>query len=261
MNRHRYPRSLLAIEWLAPLILVATAVIGVAQGVAQHPEGSDIALFFALVGGLPTIGVAVAAGLLGRLRRGSAFVALAVALSLHVALAVAIVGGGHLLALAILAACACSGLTFLVASPVLVATAVLAHRRDEAAGDTLLGIGGAWLIVVELGLFGYEVGTPRTVALAIAGGLAVVGVALGRARARRTFCMRAALGRIAGLRVRDPIPSDSLSSLPVFFGPELDATCVLEEHAEAGALYRAGGIAVPIARIPSAYAAIASASR
>lgn len=258
MDPPRYPQSLLAIEWLAPLILVATWAIGIAQSVAKGLGGANIAIIFGLLGGLPTIGAALAAALLARRRPGSAVVALAVALLLHVVLWS---GDGGSYRLAVILGCMCSGLTFLAATPVLVATALLARRRDEASGDTLLGIGGAWLIVVELGLLGYELATPRSVALGIASGLAVIGVALWRTRARRTFCMRAALGRIAGLRVRDPVASDPLSSLPILFGPELDATGILEEHAEAGTLYRAVDIAVPILRVPSAYAAIASCSR
>lgn len=256
MNRSRHPRSLLGIEWLAPLLIVATALVGVAQGAAKDPDG---VILFLLLGGLPTLGASVAASLLARRRTRAALTALAVALLLHVGLAVVIEGGGRWRDAAILIALVCSGLTFLVTSPVLIATAMLAVRRDEAAGDTLLGIGGAWLVVVELGLLGYEVATPGSVALGIAGGVALVGVALWRARARRSFCLRVALGRVPGLRMRYPVASDPLASLPVLFGPEVDAVSVIEKLSPAGELYRATTLAVPIARTPSVYAALASA--
>ena len=257
MNRSRLPRSLLGIEWLAPLLIVATALVGVAQGAAKDPDG---VILFLLLGGLPTLGASVAASLLARRRTRAALTALAVALLLHVGLAVVIEGGGRWRDAAILIALVCSGLTFLVTSPVLIATAMLAVRRDEAAGDTLLGIGGAWLVVVELGLLGYEVATPGSVALGIAlVGVALVGVALWRARARRSFCLRVALGRVPGLRMRYPVASDPLASLPVLFGPEVDAVSVIEKLSPAGELHRATTLAVPIARTPSVYAALASA--
>jgi len=219
MNRSRLPRSLLGIEWLAPLLIVATALVVFAQGAAKEPDGVILSL---LLGGLPTLGASVAASLLARRRRRAALTALAVALLLHVGLAVVSEGGGRWRDAAILIALVCSGLTFLVTTPVLIATAMLAVRRDEAAGDTLLGIGG-------------------------------------RARARRSFCLRVALGRVPGLRMRYPVASDPLASLPVLFGPEVDAVSVIEKLSPAGELYRATTLAVPIARAPSVYAALASA--
>jgi hypothetical protein len=258
MNRPRLPTSLLRIEWLAPLLIVAMALLGVAQGAAKDPDGSGIAALFALLCGLPTLGAALAAGLLARRRQRDAVVALAVALALQVGVALLIEGGGRWRDVAIVIALACSCLTFLVASPVLVATAVLASRPHEAAGDTLLGIGGAWLVVVELGLGAYQAVSPRGVAFGIAAGVALVGVALWRARARRTFCRRVALGQVAGLRMRYPIASDALASLPVLFGPEADAVSIVEEQSPAGDVYRATTLGVPIARAPSAYAALAS---
>jgi hypothetical protein len=254
MSTARPLKSLLAQKHVAPLVILVAVAVAVAQCSGSFDE--TFALFL-ILGAIPTLGVTVVAALLARRRWKGSLIATGATFAAHIALAIVLVPEGRWRGTAILVAIACCGIGFLVAVPVLLATAAFAHRRDDGMGDQLLGVGAAWFACVELGLLAYDAASRLTVVLGLFAAAIVIGFTLVRARRRRSFCMRVARGELAGVRARYVVASDALALLPIVYGPAEDALTVIEELAIVDDAYRGTTIGVPVALAPSKYAEIA----
>jgi hypothetical protein len=254
MSTARPPKSLLAPKHVAPLVIVVAVAVAVAQCSGSVDEAFAL---FLILGAIPTLGVSVVAALLARRRWKGSLIAIGATFATHIALALVLVPDGRWRPTAIFVAIACCGIGFLVAAPVLLATAAFAHRRDDSMGDQLLGVGAAWFACIELGLLAYDAASRLTVVLGLFAAAVVIGITLVRARRRRSFCMRVARGEVPGLRARYVVASDALPLLPILYGPAEDALTVIEELAIVGDAYRGTTIGTPVALAPSKYAELA----
>jgi hypothetical protein len=129
--------------------------------------------------------------------------------------------------------------TLVLAAPALILCTVYGRRYDLGAGDDVVGALGVYaLVVLPLELWALGWPTPHgalRVGVYVAAAVLSVGavaVSLVRRRARRRFCLRALKGEAAGFRVRAPLTTSEVSSIPAIFasaGPPPDTVLVRVE--------------------------------
>lgn len=149
-----------------------------------------------------------------------------------------------------------TGLSGAAAAPVIVGGSLLASKKDLEAGDLMLGLGGAWLALLETAAIAslgpaHERG-PGAVLLMIFGcalGVGTFGVVVARAIARRQWCARVARGDLQGWRVRVVTSAAELATLPPVFGSPKKVSAVVERVELAGLLYRSGLVGLPVAAL------------
>lgn len=141
----------------------------------------------------------------------------------------------------------CFVLVGLVLLPILLAGSAYARKKDLEAGDAMLAVSGAWLVVIQALLL---VISPREVLLlpGLAIGLLAVAVSVARIRSRRIWCERAVRGTIDGIRVRLPSSLAELELPPIYGSPRADFV-VVERLVVGQTAYRSALVGEPIATI------------
>lgn len=238
-------RSLVDAPRLAPLLMAVTGTVTLVEaGLLKGGEGLVLGLaLFAI----PTVGTTLLGHFLARRAWGFAALSAGASALAHALLGLVMTGthDGPLVAMIVLVV---DAVTLALALPALVACGVLGPRRDLDAGDTLLGVGGAWFVLVQ----GAKLALVHEAALlfGLALGLAALAVSVQRAIARRAWCARIERGEIAGLRVRaDASPEETDDLVPLYGGRR--ATAILEAFEEVPGPYRGALVARPVARVPA----------
>jgi hypothetical protein len=185
--------------------------------------------------GLGILGVVVLAVLLGRgMWQASAFAVVAILAGGPLAL---IVSSPHMSSWAGMVLVLFVGLALGVlttAAPALILCCVYGRRYDLGAGDDLVGgLGVYWLVgqLFELWCLGWP--APRgslqigVCVLSAVVAVSAVVVSLIRGHLRRGFCLRALHGEAAGFRVRAPLTTSEVSSVPAIFASKKPPDTVL----------------------------------
>lgn len=246
------PRSLLRSNAAGPIVVaVAGAWALVAAGIAADGAAPVVTLGLFV----PVLMIVAASLLLSRrMRRAAVAVVIGAIVVQTLGAPVLVRADGGWVPLFMMIGAMTAGIALVASAPMLLACAWLGPRDDLDGGDTLLGIGGAWAIVVTLVLWKL---TDLDAAIAIstlAVGAILVAVAGGRAVARRVWLARVAGGRSPDYRLRAPLTPDERRALPPLFGGRRSAAAAIERITRDGAAppYRTQtlGIAVAIAPAP-----------
>jgi len=194
-----------------------------------------------------------------RAERGRAVGFVVVGLVVHFAVGLLVamcmnVMSADVLPVVLVAVAMLTGLSGVTAAPVIVGASLLASKKDLEAGDLMLGLGGAWLALLEtaaIASLGSQhergAGAVLVMILGCALGVGTFGVFVARAIARRQWCARVARGDLQGWRVRLVTSAAELATLPPVFGSAKQVSAVVERVELAGLLYRSGLIGQPVA--------------
>lgn len=253
------PRSLVDVRTVVRLALGIGGALTLSElMMVLAPDESWIPLVTVLPSVVTWFFVARAAA---RAKRGRSAGFVVVGLVVHFAVGLlvamcmnAMSAGGLPIVLAVVAIL--TGLSGAAAAPVILGGALLASKKDLEAGDLMLGLGGAWLALLETAAIA-SLGSPHergsgAVLVMIFGcalGVGASGVFVARAIARRRWCARAARGDLQGWRVRVATSPAELATLPPVFGSAKQVTAVVERVELAGLLYRSGLVGRPVAAV------------
>jgi hypothetical protein len=260
----RVPGSLAEVSKLAPIVMAVTGLITIAEALAVASGGG---LALALGGfAIPTVGTTLTALYLSQQKWGRACAAVGLWFAGHAGIAAAIgllmERGSDSVPMAVFVALFTSGVTLVLASPVLIAAIVYGRRRDLEAGDAYLGFAGLWYLAFQV--LSAMVLSPDLPAggsalslITVPGmlaSLAAIALSIGRTVHRRHFTRRAARGELSGWRVRPMNAGDDIAVLPPLFGSAVRATAVLERVVTGFTAYRSAVVGMPVARVGGAAA-------
>jgi hypothetical protein len=126
----------------------------------------------------------------------------------------------------------------------------LGRRRALDAGDTLLGVLGVWLLLVQGAKLAVLHGdAPAPLFLGMTAAVVAIGVATSRAVYRRAWCRRIARGEIHGYRLREGT-SVELAQLAQLYEDGFATNVVLETLGVGPTAYRDQPLSVPHALVP-----------
>ena len=201
------------------------------------------------------------AGAAARAQRGRAAGFVVVGFVVHVAVGIVVAMGFNVLSadvvpLVLVVVVMLTGITGAAAVPMIVGGSVLAAKKDLEAGDLMLGLGGAWLALLQAFAIAargseHERGGCAVLVMLFgcALGVGALGVSVACAIARRQWCARVARGDLQGWRVRVVTSAAELATLPPVFGSAKKVSAVVERVELAGLLYRSGLVGQPVAAL------------
>lgn len=245
------PRSLASVTSVRRTGLAAILVLAGMTLFEGFVNEGGIFAFEAFIFFVPIAAAALASSLAAQGRWRSVLKVTAGAFGIQLSLGLAVAALFHSLdsnglGLVLCTAAVTVGGVGISSSPLLVAARMIGKRRDLEAGDAMLAVAGAWLVIAQLLKVAFATEHLLSLAPALVLGLGAVFIHLRRARARRDWSDRASRGLLEGWRVRPHATAAELATLPpLFAGGEL--TGVLERIEVGGSLYRSGFVAEPVA--------------
>lgn len=250
------PRSLASVTSVRRAGLAAILVFAAMTLLEGFVNEGGIFAFEAFIFFVPIAAATLASSRAAQGRWRSVLKVTAAAFGIQMSLGLAVAALFHSfdssgLGLVVVTAAVTVGGVGIMSSPLLVAASRIGKRKDLEAGDAMLGVAGAWLVLAQL--IKVALATEHLLSLvpALALGVGAVAVHLRRAHARRDWSDRASRGLLEGWRVRPHATEAELATLPPLFGGRAELTGVLERIEVGGSLYRSGFVAEPVATTSS----------